>query len=225
MLIRSFIIFFVLLAVIRLMGKRQIGEMEPFELVITLVIAELACIPMADKSIPLTHGIVAILTVFIIHQLITLASAKSLKIQQILSGKPTLVLDKKGIKAKELKSMDMHTGDLLQALRAEGYFSIDQVAYALFETSGQVSVIPFPPDEKATKTLPVPVIVDGQWVDDDIRFHNFNKTSVKNLLSELNCKEESLMLVTLDEEGKVLIQEENKPYFIKHIAKEDIYNE
>jgi uncharacterized membrane protein YcaP (DUF421 family) len=207
------------------MGKRQIGEMEPFELVITLVIAELACISMADKSIPLSFGIVAIFAVFLIHQLIMLITQKSLKMQQLISGKPTLVLDKNGIKATELKSLDMRTSDLLQSLRTAGYFSISQVAYALFETSGQISVIPFPPGEVSSATLPVPVIVDGQWVEDDIKSHNFNKEPLEKLLSKSGCKQEKLMLVTLDEEGGVLIQEENKPYFTAQIAKEDVYNE
>ena len=87
--LRGLIIFGLLLVVIRLMGKRQIGEMEPFELVITLVISEIACVPMGDKNIPLTYGVVCILTLYIVHQVIVLLS-KNTKMQSIISGKPII---------------------------------------------------------------------------------------------------------------------------------------
>ena len=101
--IRAIILFAVLLFSIRLMGKRQIGEMEPFELVITLVISELACIPMADRSIPIPFGIVAILTMFVIHQLILLLSHSD-KLQGIINGKPVMVINNGSIDVNAQKS-------------------------------------------------------------------------------------------------------------------------
>lgn len=100
---RGLIIFAVLLVIIRLMGKRQIGEMEPFELVITLVISEIACIPMGDRSIPLIYGIVCILTLYVVHQFIVLLM-KSSKMQSLISGKPLLVINKNGIDKELLKN-------------------------------------------------------------------------------------------------------------------------
>ena len=146
--IRSILIFLVLLIVIRMMGKRQIGEMEPFELAITLVIAELACIPMADKSIPLTFGIISILTMYVIHQVIILLSKRNRKFQDVISGTPIIVIDKNGVRLDALQSMNMQMNDLLQAMRAAGYFSVDQIAYAIFETNGQLSVIPYPQQQE-----------------------------------------------------------------------------
>ena len=152
-IIRVILIFFILLVVIRMMGKRQIGEMEPFELAITLVIAELACIPMADKSIPLTYGIISILSMYVVHQIIILLSKQNRKIQGVISGTPVIVIDKSGVKYDALKSMNMQMTDLLQAMRAAGYFSVDEIAYAIFETNGQLSVIANP-DAQQTQTLP-----------------------------------------------------------------------
>lgn len=118
---RGLIIFAVLLVIIRLMGKRQIGEMEPFELVITLVISEIACIPMGDRSIPLIYGIVCILTLYVVHQFIVLLM-KSSKMQSLISGKPLLVINKNGIDKELLKKLNMQTSDLMQAIRSAGYF-------------------------------------------------------------------------------------------------------
>ena len=96
-IIRTAIIFAVLLIVMRLMGKRQIGEMQPFELVITLLIAELACIPMADTSIPLLYGVVSVLAIFVLHELVTLLDLKVKPLKSLLSGKPSVVVNKNGI--------------------------------------------------------------------------------------------------------------------------------
>lgn len=138
--LRAIILFAVLLFAIRLMGKRQIGEMEPFELVITLVISELACIPMADRSIPITFGIVAILTMFVIHQLILLLS-KNVKVQSFINGKPVMVINPDGIDVAAMKSLNMHVNDLLQALRTAQYFSLEEVSYGIMETNGQMTVV------------------------------------------------------------------------------------
>ena len=95
--IRTAVIFIVLLVIMRLMGKRQIGEMQPFELVITLLIAELACIPMADVSIPLLYGIISVLTIFVLHEIMTLLDLKIKPLKSFISGKPSVVVNKNGI--------------------------------------------------------------------------------------------------------------------------------
>ena len=138
--LRAIILFTILLIVMRLMGKRQIGEMEPFELVITLVISELACIPMSDRSIPITYGVVAILSMFVIHQAILLLSKNS-KMQGVISGKPVMVIEKSNINAYALKQLNMQVGDLLQALRSTNHFSLEEVDYGLMETYGQLTVV------------------------------------------------------------------------------------
>ena len=105
--IRTIIVFITLLVVMRLMGKRQIGEMQPYELVITLIIADLACIPMADNSIPLLYGVVAILTVYLLHQIVCIIDLKFDKAKQIVSGVPSIVLNKNGIDDTQLKKNNL----------------------------------------------------------------------------------------------------------------------
>lgn len=205
-----------------MMGKRQIGEMEPFELAITLVIAELACIPMADKSIPLTFGIISILTMYVIHQVIILLSKRNRKFQDVISGTPIIVIDKNGVRLDALQSMNMQMNDLLQAMRAAGYFSVDQLAYAIFETNGQLSVIPYPQQEEPQNaSLPVPLIVDGQWVKEDVSYYHVNKDDVEKIFARFDLTVDKLLVVTLDEYGKMLIQPENQKYITLN-AKEEL---
>ena len=150
---RAIILFTILLIVMRLMGKRQLGEMEPFELVITLVLSELACIPMSDRNIPLSYGIVAILSMLVIHQVILIISKNS-NVQKLISGKAVVVYDKKGINLYALKQMNMQVADLLQALRTTGHFSFEEILYGVMETNGQLTVVPKRDFEQRQQTLP-----------------------------------------------------------------------
>ena len=140
--IRTIIVFITLLVIMRLMGKRQIGEMQPFELVITLLIAELACIPMADTSIPLLYGIVSILTIYFLHQIVCLLDLQFKPMKAVLSGSPSIVLNKNGIDDTQLKKNNLDVSDLIESLRGAGYFSLDAVDYALYEANGSFSALP-----------------------------------------------------------------------------------
>lgn len=215
---RAIILFVVLLFVMRLMGKRQIGEMEPFELVITLVIAELACIPMADKNIPIAYGVVAILTMFVIHQAIV-ALSKIPAMQKMLSGKPVLVIDKSGISAYALKQMSMQVNDLLQALRNAGYFSIEEVKYGLMETNGQLSVIPKKNMEEKQKSLPVPIVMDAKWNDEDAKRYDIDRAKAERILAKHHLKITRINLMTVDERNHVVIQPLKRPYFAFDLEK------
>ena len=137
--IRSSLTFIILLVVMRLMGKRQIGEMQPFELVITLLIAELACIPMSDISVPLVYGIAAILAVFIFHQVLSLLEQSGHFLKKTISGKPSLVLNKDGVDFEQLRKNNMDVEDLIESMRSAGYFSLDDLDYAIFESNGKLS--------------------------------------------------------------------------------------
>ena len=130
--IRTFIIFVTLVIVMRLMGKRQIGEMQPYEFIVTLIIADLACIPMADISIPLIYGIVAILGLFILHQLMSILEQSGNFAKGVISGKPSIVINKNGVDMKELKRNNMGVDDLIESMRAAGYFSLEDLDYAIF---------------------------------------------------------------------------------------------
>ena len=119
--LKSVITFIVVFFVIRLMGKRQLGEMQPFELVITLIIAEVACIPMNDPYIPIYYGLIPIFTLATLHILLSLLSRKSIKARKVLSGSSVIVIDKSGINYANMKKMNMNVDDLIEAVRTAGY--------------------------------------------------------------------------------------------------------
>ena len=120
--LRTTIIFIALLAVMRLMGKRQIGEMQPFEFVITLLIAELACIPMADISIPLLYGVASVVTIFFLHQLLLLFDLQCKPFKAVVGGKPSVVINKNGIDISQLKRNHLDLSDLIESMRSADIF-------------------------------------------------------------------------------------------------------
>lgn len=221
--LRAIILFIVLLVVIRLMGKRQIGEMEPFELVITLIIAELACIPMADRSIPISFGVVAMLSIFVVHQFIVLL-LRNEKLQQVISGKPVMVIDKQGINTSALAKMNMQVMDLLQSVRTAGYFSIEEISYGLMETNGQLSVVPNK-EFSATQTLPVSIIVEGKWNEGDVEGYKIDKQKVLDFLQKHRIRYKNVILLTIDGNNHCLLQAKGKHYFTCDIEGERWINE
>ena len=120
--VRTVIIFFTLLLLMRMMGKRQIGEMQPYELVITLIISELACIPMGDPSIPLMYGITAIVSIYFLHQLICMLDLHFAPAKAIVRGSPSVVINKNGIDDSQLKKNNLDVSDLIESMRSAGYF-------------------------------------------------------------------------------------------------------
>lgn len=217
--IRAIILFAVLLFVFRLMGKRQIGEMEPFELVITLVISELACIPMADRSIPITFGIVAILTMFVIHQFILLLS-HSEKLQGIINGKPVMVINPNGLDVQALKGLNMHVNDILQAMRAAEYFSLEEVLYGIMETNGQLTVVANKNMEEKQQTLPIPVILEGKFNEDNIKGNGFVKEDLQKLLLAEHVKVKNVILLAIDENNRMTLQKRTGPIYYKNVEVE-----
>lgn len=214
--IRAIILFAVLLFSIRLMGKRQIGEMEPFELVITLVISELACIPMADRSIPITFGIVAILTMFVIHQLILLLSHSD-KLQGIINGKPVMVINNGSIDVNALKSLNMHVNDLLQSMRAAEYFSLEEITYGIMETNGQLTVVANKQLEDKQQTLPVPIILEGKWNEENIKSNGFSKQNLQQLVQGMRLKVKNIVFLAIDENNRMTLQTRNRSITFKDV--------
>lgn len=202
--IRTSIIFITLMVVMRLMGKRQIGEMQAFELVMTLIIAEIACIPMADVSIPLIYGIVAILALFIIHQITSLLE-KAGVLKRVINGKPSIVIDKNGINFDELNGNNMDVEELLELLRSNGAFCFEQVDYAIFESSGKLSVLTN--EEIKNPSLTFTMVANGKTVDKNLNFFNIDKSWVDEVLREKNSTLEKVAVMTLSKEGAIYLQE------------------
>ncbi|HIR22242.1 MAG TPA: DUF421 domain-containing protein [Candidatus Scatosoma pullicola] len=220
--IRTIIIYVTLLVVMRLMGKRQIGEMQPFELVVTLLIAELACIPMADTSIPLLYGVVAIVAIFFLHQIVCLLDLGFKPMKALLSGAPSIVLNKDGVDDKQLKKNNLDVSDLIESLRAAGYFSLDAVDYALYEANGSFSALPKSGYEEMQTSLPVILIDEGKFDKENLRLTGRDKSYFLDILRKQGCKSEKKVLVmTVDGNGKAYFQRKGEKYKVLELGWEE----
>lgn len=211
-MVRTVIVFLVLLVIMRLMGKRQIGEMQPFELVITLLISELACIPMADASVPLLYGIVSVVTIFVLHELVTLIDLKGKPFKALLSGKPGVVVNKNGIDAYELKRNRLDVSDLIESLRTAGYFSLDSIDYALYESNGTFSALPKKDYEEKQTSLPLVILSSGKFDEKNLQFSGLSEEFFRGILHGQGVKEKDVLVLTADGTGKLYLQENGKKY-------------
>lgn len=215
--IRTTIVFVVLVIVMRLMGKRQIGEMQPFEFIVTLIIADLACIPMADVSIPLIYGIVAVLTLFFLHQLLSFVEQSGAKAKKFISGKPSVVIDKDGVNMSELKKNNLSVDDLIESMRAMGYFSLDDLKYAIFESNGKLSA--FPNDESTDKpsSFPILIVDNGKIYRQNAERIDKTDDEISLFIKSKNGDLLSTEVMTVDGNGRVYIKLKNKKYSVEKI--------
>ena len=209
--VRTAIIFFVLLSVMRLMGKSQIGEMQPFEFVITLLIAELACIPMADSSVPLLYGVISILAIFILHQIVWLLDMWFTPMKTIICGKPSLVINRQGVDSYQLRKNNLEISDLIESMRGAGYFNLDDVYYGLYESNGSFSALP---KEQITQSLPLLIIENGKKNAKNMGLAGIGENELSSLLLGQNVKLKNVLVLTVDGNGRVYFQQKGKPYKI-----------
>lgn len=210
--IRTTIIFVVLLLTMRLMGKSQIGEMQPFEFVISLVIAELACIPMADTSIPLFYGIIAIVTIFILHEIVWILQLWFKPVKNIISGKPSVVINKDGIDEFQLKKNNLDVSDLIESMRVAGYFNLDDVYYGLYEANGSFSALE--KEEKASDSLSLTLIDRGKPDKKNLARCGFTTDVINKFLKDNDAKMKEVVVMTVNGEGRVYFQKRGEHYKI-----------
>lgn len=211
--VRSIVVFLTLLVVMRIMGKRQIGEMQPFELVITLLISELACIPMTDVSIPLLYGVVAIVAVFILHQLISIIQQTSQTAKKIFSGKPSLVLNKNGVDFYELRQNNMDVEDLIESMRSAGFYSLDDLDYAIFESNGKLSTKEKIDYDKKKTALPILLISSGKIIKKNLEICDMKESELLKIINEHGAKTvKRVGVMTIDGNGKVYFQMQKGKY-------------
>lgn len=201
---RTIIILFFLVFVLRLMGKREIGELQPFEFVITLVIAELACTPMQDISIPLSYGLIPIFVVFILHFTVTKLATKFVRFRKVLNGKPVIVINEDGIDIKNLKKINMNVNDLMQSLRLLECFSIPEVKFGIIETNGNLSVLKNDQAEKP-QSIPLSIVIEGKFMDENLKISNTNRDQINEILKNNNLKLKDVVMLTT-ESNNVFIQ-------------------
>lgn len=220
---RAIIIYLVVLFLYRLMGKRQLGEMQPFELVLTLIIADLATIPMAEVSVPVLHGIVPLFTLVVVHYILTFFSKISSGFSNFLSGKPVIVINPNGIDTKALKNLDISVDDVFEAIRGCGYFSLEQIQYAIMETNGKMSVLPkssFAPVTvedlklKVQKAaIPINIISEGKINKNNLQIAKIDEVKVMELLQQAGAKKvKDVLVLTIDKSGSVFLQQYGQKY-------------
>ena len=213
---RAIVLYILVLIVMRLMGKREIGQLQPFELAIAIMIADLASIPMTDTGVPISNGIVPILGLLVMHLLISILNLKSMKAREIICGKPRILIYRGKIDENALKKERFTLNELQERLRDKNIVNIFDVEYAILETSGQISVI-----EKSNKRYTIPedfgitpeyegipydLVVDGKVMTENL---NKLKKDYKWLESEVlkfGYKPDQALLVTIDGKGQIFSQ-------------------
>lgn len=230
--IRVLIIYITVLVFLRLMGKRQIGEMQPYEVVITLIIADLATLPMSDTNIPLLHGILPLAILVLIHYCITVLSRKFIKIRRLMSGRPIVVISPNGLEYQAFKDLNLNIDDITEMLRQNGYYSFDQILYAIIETNGKISIIPKSKNAPATAQdvgaknppakIPSIIISDGKMMQAQMQELQINKQKLAKILDHLNIKSiKDLIILSIDSDGKLFYQVKNNScQTIENIFKE-----
>ena len=236
LIVRAIIVYLLVLVVFRLMGKRQIGEMQPFELVLTLVIADLATIPMAESAIPTLDGVVPLITLVVVHFALSFISKKSQGFRKVLNGKPVIVINPDGIDFTAIETLNMTVDDIFEAIRSAGYFKLEEIQYAIMETNGVVNVLPKSEFAPATNgdlkikteksTIPYTIISEGKVLDENLLLLKYTKKELDNLLKKRQIKGvENIGVFTIDKNGQCYLQEKNKPFQLFSVNLKVVENE
>ena len=212
--LRTIILYLVLIAVIRLMGKRQIGQMEPAEFVVTMLVANLAAIPMQDGGIPLCSGFIPIITVLGVELILSHLSLKSIVIRKMLCGKPVILIENGNIMQENLRKTRVTMDELTGHLREKNVLDITTVQYAIMETDGNLSVFPYPKERPATakeaglqagkQYMPLTIISDGTLLMENLQKAGKNKLWLSRVLSQRGTTLENTWYLSVDGSDKIV---------------------
>jgi len=214
---RALILYSMLVLVTRIMGKRQVGELQPFEFVITILVAEMAAIPMSDKETPLLNGLIGIFTLLVIHVTLSFLTLKSQLLRGILCGTPAVVIENGIIAEKTMQALRYNINDLLEQLRGQGYSNLADIEFAILETNGQLSVIPksqkrplTPADmqvETSYEGLPLTLVVDGKVDKHALCRAKLDKAWLQQELAKFGITNlKHVLVATLDTQGNLFFQ-------------------
>lgn len=206
--LRSIFLYVILIAVIRMMGKRQIGQMEASEFVVTMLVANLAAIPMQDGGIPLFSGVVPIVTVLGMELVLSTLSLRSIFLRKLLCGKPVILIENGNILQENLRRTRVTLDELTGHLREKDVIDLSQVQYAILETNGNLSVFPYAKERPASakeagiavseQHLPLTIISDGKLLEDNLKKANKDLTWLHKQLKKQKATVESTWLLTVD---------------------------
>lgn len=211
--LRAIFLYLVLVLSIRLMGKRQIGQMEPAEFVVTMLLANIAAVPMQNNSIPLLTGLVPILTVLGIELILSVLTLRSIRIRKLFCGKPVLLISDGKILEDNLCQTRVNLDELTEHLREQGIFDLSTVKYAILETDGEISTMlyskfsPAPAKDASVPVkdleLPYTIISYGRILHENLALCGLDTAWVQQQLQQRNCPAEDVLLMTVDRRGKI----------------------
>lgn len=214
--VKSIILYTIVLIVMRCMGKREIGQMQPFELAIAIMIADLAATPMTEIGIPLLYGFIPILGLLFMHIAISLINLKSIKMRELICGKPRILIYRGKIDEKALKKERFTINELEERLRDNNIFNIGDVDYAILETSGQVTVIPKPNKRTTTpedfniepeyEGISYDLVVDGKVMYKNLEKIGKNYIWLVKQTEKFGIKPEEALVITIDGNNQLFCQ-------------------
>ena len=217
---RSIIIDIIVLIVMRLMGKREIGQMQPFELAISIMIADLASIPMTDIGIPISNGIIPIMGLLVMHLVISVLNMKSGTLRGLICGKPTILIYRGKIDEEKLRAERLTLNELEEKLRSNNVMNLGDVEYAILETSGDISVIQKPNKRTTTpedfnimpeyEGISYDLVIDGKVMQDNLNKLDKSYEWLKTQTEKFQMKPEDALIVTVNGKGDIFCQKKQK---------------
>ena len=219
--LRTAVMYLILLAVVRLMGKRQVGQMDPTELVVTMVIANLASIPLEETELPLMAGIVPIVTIFLAERGLSFVTLRSIRLRRLICGKPVILVENGRPLWRNLRRTRVTMDELMAHLRLKDVLDIRTVRYAILETNGSLSVFPYAQEAPASareagvkvaeKQLPVTVVQDGHIFREDLERLGKDEAWAVAALRDRKLRPRDVLLMTVDEEGRIAVIPRHAP--------------
>lgn len=205
--VRTIIVYVILSFSLRIMGKRQLGELDVGELVSTLLISEIASIPIDDPDIPLTNAIIPILFILSIEIIISTVKNKSEKLKALVEGKPEYIIYKGKLLQSVLKDNRISVNELLSEMRSQGIGDINDIYYATVEQNGALSIL-----KRGEGKMTHPLIIDGKIIESNLIAHGYNEKWLKKQLSQRKLSQEDVFLMTVSDDGQinVIVKEEKK---------------
>lgn len=218
---RALVLYSLVVLIMRMMGKRQIAEMQPFEFVITIMIADLAATPMEDTGIPLINGVIPIVTLLSVQVIMSYISLKSERFRNFLCGRPSIIIDKGKIVQSEVTRLRINMNDLLEQLRIKNYPNLSDVEYAIMETNGEISIMPKPEKRNVitsdlsisaqAEELPITLIIDGEILKENLQTSGFDDRWIKSQLKQKNINRvEDVFFAFLSSEKVFYAQQKDK---------------
>ena len=208
--LRAVVLYVVVLCSLRIMGKGELGELQPFDLVVSLMIAELAAMPVEDLNSPLSHGLTAIATLVLLQCLTSFFSLKNNNFRRIICGNPSILVAHGKFNFKEMKRLRVNVNDVLGQLRLKGYYNIDDIDYMIMETNGQISILASADClNKECKRIPIAIVLDGSIMYENIDKYNLSKSKLDMELKKQNLTLKNVIYGAVDENDNYILYKKN----------------